>query len=218
MARLCVAYFDADGSWTAPAGVTEVMLIGQGAGGGGAGGTTQGGANLAAPGMATIPYMVTVSVVPNTSYAVTIGTGGSGGASNSDFSPRNGGAGGDTTFGTLHTFAGACANSTQDYKLHQTFRTNGSRFSGFVSTPSGGGASVNTGDPDYIQYNGGSNGTAGYYGSSGGAGGDASLGTGANGGNATGFGAGGAGGGSGPSGGGTGGTGAPGQLWVVWVE
>lgn len=215
MARLCVAYFDADGSWTAPAGVTEVMLIGQGAGGGGAGGTTQGGANLAAPGMATIPYMVTVSVVPNTSYAVTIGTGGSGGASNSDFSPRNGGAGGDTTFGTLHTFAGACANSTQDYKLHQTFRTNGSRFSGFVSTPSGGGASVNTG---YIQYNGGSNGTAGYYGSSGGAGGDASLGTGANGGNATGFGAGGAGGGSGPSGGGTGGTGAPGQLWVVWVE
>ena len=37
MSKLCALHYTSSGSWTCPAGVTEVTLIGQGAGAGGSG-------------------------------------------------------------------------------------------------------------------------------------------------------------------------------------
>jgi len=70
--------FTANGTWTCPEGVTEVLLIGCGGGGGGggcAGGTRPGG-----QGGGGAPFGVRrASVTPTTVYTVTIGAGGAGG-------------------------------------------------------------------------------------------------------------------------------------------
>lgn len=103
--------FTGNGTFTVPYGVSQVMLIGCGAGGGGGGaGTYSPGTNNqtdtwnfggAGGGGALLGHAL-VSVTPGGSYAVVIGTGGSGGAINT-----GGSDGTDTTFGAIATFAGA---------------------------------------------------------------------------------------------------------------
>lgn len=82
-----------DYSWTAPAGVTSisVVLIGGGGGGGsGANGVAGGGGGLA--------YKNNITVVPGTSYNLTVGMGGSHPTSSGVGSYYNGGNGGNSTF------------------------------------------------------------------------------------------------------------------------
>ena len=108
------AVFTASGNLTAPTNVSQVTLVGFGAGGGAGGGCGGdlgvgdffpcggGGAGGAQQSSAT------VSVTPGATYAVTIGVGGAGGSGGpSDFDGSDGGDGGDTTFGSLATFRGA---------------------------------------------------------------------------------------------------------------
>ena len=81
-----------DYSWTAPAGVTSisVVLIGGGGGGGsGANGVAGGGGGLA--------YKNNITVVPGTSYNLTVGVGGSHPTSSGVGSYYNGGDGGNST-------------------------------------------------------------------------------------------------------------------------
>lgn len=78
--------FTDNGTWIAPAGVSNINIIGCGGGGGGGGGTagtTAAGTPFAAnagAGGAGSPYGIyKVTVVPGDSYAVTVGSGGAGG-------------------------------------------------------------------------------------------------------------------------------------------
>lgn len=88
-------YFTSNGTWTAPSGVTQVILMGSGGGGGGGGDWAHGGGGAQ-------QAVAFVTVTPNAGYTVTIGAGGSGGASGA-----TGGDGANTTFGSLFTAAGA---------------------------------------------------------------------------------------------------------------
>ena len=83
------AYTSGSGNFTAPAGVTsvEVLVVAGGGGGGGYGG---GG------GAGGIVHHTGYTVVPSSTYAYSIGTGGGGGSYNGP----NGQNGGDSTFGT----------------------------------------------------------------------------------------------------------------------
>jgi len=220
MSKLCSAYFSSNGSWTAPAGVTKAIIIGQGGGQGGSGGRNATG-DQAFGGVGTTPYAIEVSVVPNTSYAVTIGLGGTGGVPRTA-ATQNGGTGGSTTFGALYSFSGGVSG----FSSFSSFPCNG-----FVPVTGANGStavvmyhsgfevrnSQTTGGLTVSSYQGGGTGAPGYAGSVPGTGGNGVVGTGVNGGNASGFGAGGGGAGAGTTGG-TGGNGAPGQLWVIWVE
>jgi hypothetical protein len=153
-------YFTSNSSWTAPAGVTNVILIGcGGGGGGGSGGAAQsigtygvGGAG----GGGSVLCTVHATVVPNTSYTVTIGAGGTGGTGATASNGNSGNAGSDTTFGALATFYGAgsgiggyrdtAAPSAATYdNLGGGRNFRGS--TGFVSQQSNNGASGITGHP-----------------------------------------------------------------------
>jgi hypothetical protein len=100
--------YTTSGTWTAPAGVTTAWLTGCGPGGGGAGGNsaTVGGGG-GGGGQSVIAEAVTV--VPGTSYTVTIGTGGAGSVS----AAANGSAGsGATVFGSTLLSLAAGAGGT----------------------------------------------------------------------------------------------------------
>jgi len=100
--------YTSNGTWTAPAGVTTAWLTGCGPGGGGAGGNsaTVGGGG-GGGGQSVIAEAVTV--VPGTSYTVTIGTGGAGSVS----AAANGSAGsGPTVFGSTLLSLAAGAGGT----------------------------------------------------------------------------------------------------------
>lgn len=123
---LHAAVFDSSGTWTAPAAVSEVILIGYGGGGGGGGGSGGAGNGVldtfpcggGGGGGSPIASRV-VSVTPSATYAITIGDGGAGGAgggSNSDGS--DGDDGGDTTFGSLAVFKGATGGKGGSRALH----------------------------------------------------------------------------------------------------
>jgi hypothetical protein len=231
MAKLVSQYFDTSGSWTAPAGITRVILVGQGGGCGGAGGPNKNNASNSESGGGTTPVMQEVVVVPNTTYTVTIGAGGAGGAGGTGGGDGGDGTkGGDTTFGSLFTFYGAIRNS---YSGHTS--TNSAWYDGHVIVNSGVGSGrfANSGyNAQQVDtaaspsaWNGGNNGSPGYYyddggtGASGGIGGDgSSSGTGSAGSAGLWYGAGGGMGGAGFTAGGAGGAGYKGQLWVLWVE
>ena len=118
-ASLQKAEFTTSGTWTAPAGVSQVMLVGFGGGGGGGGGS--GGAGFGV--LDTFPCgggggggarssSIVLSVDPGHSYDVTIGDGGGGGAGGGDTSNGSNGADGDATTladgaTMLATFTGA---------------------------------------------------------------------------------------------------------------
>lgn len=117
MAGIAIKTFTSSGSWTAPAGITLIQLIGWGGGAGGgagAGGGTGTNAQSAGGtgGGGALKVIQWVTVVPGTSYTITIGAGGTGGASvGAGTSGNNGSDGSNTTFTTplgvsLATFAG----------------------------------------------------------------------------------------------------------------
>ncbi len=112
-------------SWTAPAGVTRVIVhaCGGGAGGSGGGGGGGGSTTTAASGGGSShnggsAYIVTTTftVVPGTVYSITIGAGGTGGAGGAGgganaagttgVTGTAGGQGGTTSFGSLAHFGG----------------------------------------------------------------------------------------------------------------
>lgn len=90
----------ASGTWTAPAGVTSLRLILVGGGDGGTAGTSgdwDNNGQPGTPGLGGKVFAQTLSINPGQTFAITIGNGGAFG----------GGAGGDTTFGTLSSANGA---------------------------------------------------------------------------------------------------------------
>lgn len=96
--------FTSSGTWTSPANVSHVLVVGYGAGGGGAAQGTAGNAeNLGAGGGGSLQCVYILAVTPSTNYTITIGSGGAGGTGVGG----SGGNGGDTTFDSLATFAGA---------------------------------------------------------------------------------------------------------------
>lgn len=106
--------FTATGSWTAPAGVTEVTVR---AWGGGAGGCNNDYIWAQAAG-SSVEIVKNLTVVPNTAYTVTIGAGGTAGTS-----VAAAGDGGDTTFGSLATAVGC--TSTDSMGAIDTTRAQG---------------------------------------------------------------------------------------------
>lgn len=113
--RLTSQVFLSNDSWTCPAGVTKVIVYGMGGGAGGNSGNTgytSSGNYGGDGGMGTSLQPVILDVVPNTTYAITIGQGGTGGDGSlaTTFSADPGLAGGDSSFGALMTWYGAIAN------------------------------------------------------------------------------------------------------------
>ncbi len=153
--------FTTSGTFTPPPGVTSIKVEcwgGGGAGGGATGNTSAGGGG----GGGSYVRNNAITVVPGTSYTVTVGTGGVGAAT-------AGPAGGDSWFGTTSTIlakggaGGALASS------------NNSTASGAAALTTG-----NVGSTSPYSYYGGGGGTGGASGASGGGGGG-SAGTGGNG-------------------------------------
>ena len=108
MSKSTKQYFTQSGFWTCPNNVTDIILIG--CGGGGAGGYGANGINGSnanagggGGGGGAQQQFAYVSVIPGTTYPIIIGAGGLGAITITS----NGGAGGDTIFGTLATFYGA---------------------------------------------------------------------------------------------------------------
>jgi hypothetical protein len=213
-------------TFTVPAGVTSLILLGQGGGGGGSAGN---GSYNALPGSATNLIMRIVTVVPNTTYTITIGAGGTGGASGA-FSDS---AGGDTSFGSLATFKGGSkynGSNARSYNKEELTTGVYSYTSVFTSAilPTnspfntykvGTGTTTSTSWPpgiSSIETEAGVSSQAGgrgTYAGDGGLNGVATAGT-----NAAGIGGGGAGGGVGSVSNGAGGNGGSGRLIVCWVE
>jgi hypothetical protein len=237
--------FLSSGTFTVPTGITRLFLYGCGGGGGGGTSTSVAGFDTGgAGGAGSNPALHVVSVVPATTYTITIGNGGAGGAATISSSGNPGADGGDTTFGSLARFNGGKGGRNLNIAFSQlssslpgvTIPFPGS-CAGSCPASQGGIGSINTGSSGSpsnlipsagqrgILGNGGTPGTG--AGSAGGGGG--SIGNGGNGANRTvprsGTGAGGnggigAGGGGGCLGGGgtfgPGGNGGPGYLLVIW--
>lgn len=123
--RVSITYA-ASTSLTIPAGVTSVTLIGRGGSGGGGGGAGGGGGSAStaargggggSSGGPAISRSMSVTVVPNTNYSITIGVGGTHGTGSAGAVANAAGAtgtsgvdgttGGNTQFGSLWTFRGA---------------------------------------------------------------------------------------------------------------
>lgn len=100
-----LAFFATSGTWTCPAGVTQVVSSGAagGGGGGGSNGTTNGGEG---GGGGQCAFKQLLTVVPGTVYTVTVGAAGIGGAASA-----NGTSGGATSFGALLTLTGGGGGS-----------------------------------------------------------------------------------------------------------
>jgi len=99
--------FLTSGTWTAPAGVTQVKLVVVGGGGGGGGYNSTGGTNDGGNGGSAGVAVGNVTVVPGTAYTVTVGAGGAGGVTNA-----NGTAGSTSSFGALMSATGGGAGLT----------------------------------------------------------------------------------------------------------
>lgn len=104
--RMFASTFAANGTWTCPRGVSEVVVIGCGGGGGGGAGSAGGAPNVQSSGGAggggALRGVHHVAVVAGTGYTVVVGAGGTAGA----VSGGDGGDGADSTFGGTITFPG----------------------------------------------------------------------------------------------------------------
>lgn len=197
--------FTSSGTFTAPAGVTQVCISGCGAGGGGGAGPgqslAQGAGGGGASGKCVINYPYTV--VSGNSYTVTLNNGGSGGAGVSGLAGNSGSAGGTTVFDGL-TIAGGLGGGGG---TGNTFGTGGSSANKVF------GISI-SGVTGTVSYTGG-DGAGGAYGTGGAGRGNATVGD-----AGTGYGSGGGGGGGNNSGsevvGPSGGAGTKGILIVSW--
>lgn len=112
------AEFTANGTWTAPAGITAAQVILVGAGGGGGGGSAAVAGGGGAGGQVVVKN---ISVTPGTSYAVNIGAGGQGGqgamVSAADVvNTLPGGNGGTSSFGSV-TYGNLLTSGYFDYGI-----------------------------------------------------------------------------------------------------
>ena len=100
--------FASSGSWVAPAGVTrvQVIVIGGGGGGGGARSSGGGGPNAGGAGGFGGVAIGNYAVTPGSTYTVTVGAGGTGGAID-----NNGTSGGTSSFGALLSATGGAAGN-----------------------------------------------------------------------------------------------------------
>ncbi len=209
--------FSSSGNWTAPSGVTSITVEawgGGGAGGGATGNPAQGGGGAGGQYASKV-----LTVTPGQSYAIVVGTGGTGGTG-------DGPAGGDSSFGATLVVAKGGAGGTG--------AANG--VAGVGTTTGGVGTTVYAGGSGSAGSTSASGGAGGGGAGSGGAGGDASgrtagIGTAAGGGNGgagrntngsgnTGNAAGGGGGGAfaGSNTDRTGGNGAKGQVIITYAQ
>lgn len=101
-----VKVFTADGDWIAPKGVTVVEVLGRGGSGGGAGGGSGYFVSGSGGGGASSSAKF-VSVMPGTTYHITIGAAGHGGHGDNAGSGAPGENGGTSSFGSLASFPGA---------------------------------------------------------------------------------------------------------------
>jgi hypothetical protein len=158
--------YTTSGSFTVPAGVTSLTVEAWGGGGGGGGATGNPSAGGGGAGGGYVKN-TSLTVIPGTTYTVTVGTGGIG-------STGTGSAGNPSWFGstsTLFTVGGTGGNAAT---------TNSSTATGATAPTTG-----NVGSSSTFNYYGGNGGTGGASGVSGGGGGG-SAGTGSNGNNASG--------------------------------
>lgn len=202
--------FAASSTWTAPNGVTEVLLIGCGGGGGGSGYDTTDSGYGGNGGQGAPLAVKRVTVSPGTTYNITIGSGGATALINNAGQP-----GGSTLFDVLATFKGGYGGARPSATRDQVI-VNGS------IGGNGGDVALGSGPvagQDTVEYSGGTVGGSTNYGGGGGAGpfGNGGAGGGASapvaGGNNTG-----AGGGGGSSANSTGAGGGSGYLQVIWFE
>lgn len=137
--RIVRQEFNANGSWTCPAGVTQVLVYGMGGGAGGGGGanaTSSAGGSGGYGGMGCVLQPVILNVTPNTTYSITIGSGGAGGTNSAIGSPATslGGAGTNTSFGALMIWRGAPTNTTTGIYQHYIANTVGIYTTDFNNT------------------------------------------------------------------------------------
>lgn len=206
MSRFVSRVFTTNDTWTAPAGVKFIMLIGCGGGEGGDGGNnyTSGFNNPGGKGI--IPYLRSTAVTPNTSYAITIGAGGAGGAGGtSGGSGDLGDNGASTTFGSLATFSSVGLGQVELAFEGNTVTSGYQAITITHGTNSGSYFGGNIGNPGIGTGGAGGNGNNA---------GTGSVGTSA----AANTGAGGGAGGDGSTAGGDGGAGGSGILTILWVE
>ena len=112
--------FTANGTWTAPTGVSSAQVVLVGGGGGGGGGSDIGAGGGGGGGAVVVKN---IDVTPGTTYSVNIGAGGQGGQGVilgiSDYANvLPGGNGGTTTFGNI-TVGNMLTNSNFDYNFTQ---------------------------------------------------------------------------------------------------
>ena len=225
MERLNIKEFFSNDTWTCPAGVTALLVLGCGGGNGGWGGVKGVDIKGYTKGGSTSPILGIVSVIPNTSYSIIIGTGGTGGTGttlNYVRDAQKGGNGSDSLFGSLFVFKGAicggrmCAINDLYYNANQScggiYGTDGIDFAPVFAWGGRGGAPGAFNDPVTGLYSIGGEGGA--------VGGDTQAPPAGNAPANTGAGGGSGGNGSGLKAlpGGNGGNGGSGRIAIMWVE
>jgi hypothetical protein len=206
--------FTSNGTFTVPAGVTRLFVLGCAGGDGGPSGSTNGFStpSLNERSVTNLLSMKMIDVTPNTTYTVTLGAGGTGGAASNTIDFNTGSPGGNTSFGTTLWYGASSGNPGASDSCCtiilggvSTHNSNAQYASGSDGSSSGG----------YI----GGCGSPGTSFAAGVSGGNAnSGGAGTAGSNATSYGGCGAGGGCGSTSGGAGGNGYKGYILVLWVD
>jgi len=125
--------FTSSGTWTSGPNTTRVKARVWGAGGGGGGSTTSGGSGLGSGGGGGGYSEGVFTVMPNTTYTVTVGGGGSGG------STGNGTAGGTSNFASLISATGGGGGKVGAGAIATTVGAGGSGSSGALNVNGTGG-------------------------------------------------------------------------------
>jgi len=206
----------ADGTFTAPSGVSAVLVYGCGGGAGGGGvGSSRGGVGGGGAGRGGAG----IAVTPGDGFSVVVGGGGAGGAAGA-----KGTDGDPSRLSSLCTFFGATGGMDGDWTDYGYWYAIFDNGTGAGEGGQGGGACVLSTTAGYegapsSRFAGGTGGapSGGYGGGGGGGGGGFGAGGNGNNGNANGVAAG-ANTGGGGGGGKAGGAGGSGQIVIVWAE